>query len=318
MDGVYLSVTIDTECDKGPGWLCRKPLSFDGVLRGLPLVLEPLFRWARAKGSYLLSPEVLRDVRCAELLHGIDGADFGTHLHGEFAESSEHIPDATNEFQRDYSPDVERSKLTLLTQLFRDRFDRAPETFRAGRFGIGPASVGILQDLGYRVESSVTPHMRWDSAGAPGLSFVGAPTQPYHPDPANAAREGTSTLWEVPVTIRPRFEHGALRNLPRAVARHIEPRWLRPTKMSGASLVELAKDEIAGSRAARPKRPVFLTCMFHNVEITPGTSPYAQSEAQAANIIKNLAGLLTFARSAGIAVVGLSELPALLEGHEAD
>jgi hypothetical protein len=246
------------------------------------------------------------------------GADFGTHLHGEFAESSANVPRATTEFQRDYAPDVERRKLTQLTQLFIDLFGRRPCTFRAGRFGIGEASLGILQELRYQVESSVTPHMRWDSAGAPGLSFEGAPTQPYRPDPTNAARVGNSSLWEVPVTIRPRFEHGALGLLPAGLQRHIEPRWLRPTKMSSSALVQLAKDEIAAARSTHPARPVFLTCMFHNVEITAGTSPYADTETKAAAIVKNLAGLLSFARSNGIQVVGLSELPGLLgPGQEA-
>ena len=36
-------------------------------------------------------------------------------------------------------------------------FGHAPASFRAGRFGIGPRSIGILDDLGYAVESSVTP-----------------------------------------------------------------------------------------------------------------------------------------------------------------
>ena len=32
---IYLCVSIDCECDKGPGWRLQKPLSFSGVYEGI-------------------------------------------------------------------------------------------------------------------------------------------------------------------------------------------------------------------------------------------------------------------------------------------
>ena len=79
-------------------------------------------------------------------------------------------PEVTDAFQRDYPPDVEAAKLRDLTELFSRTFGRSPTSFRAGRFGIGPHSIPILEELGYLVESSVTPHMDWAANGAPGLA----------------------------------------------------------------------------------------------------------------------------------------------------
>ena len=303
---VFLSVSIDCECDKGPGWRSQRPLAFEGVREGILRRLAPLFARYGAKATYLLSPEVIRDEASAEALRELaaDGeAELGAHLHGEFAEPGAFEPDVTTAFQRDYPPDVERAKLAYLTDLFAAAFGRKPTSFRAGRFGIGTESLGILEDLGYRVESSVTPHMDWSRSGAPGLSFVGAPTQPYHPDPRDPTRPGKSRLLEVPVTIRPR----AVNRLP-LVGKRIDPRWLRPTRGSGAALVGLAREEIAAARARDPRRPVALNAMFHNVEILPGASPYAATEREAAAILSRLEALLAFAQREGIAVVGLTEL----------
>jgi hypothetical protein len=303
---VYLCVTIDTECDKGAGWRSQRPMAFAGVLDGIVTRLQPLFRAHRAKPTYLLSPEVIRDAASAEALAKLDGDhELGSHLHGEYAEPGAHEPDMTKDFQRDYAEDVERAKLEYLTVLFKRTFGRAPTSFRAGRFGIGPASVPILEGLGYAVESSVTPFVDWSNV-APGLTFVGAPTQPYHPDPKKPDKPGASKLLEVPVTIRPR----ALAKTP-LVGRFIEPRWLRPTRGTKAQIVDVAREEIASARAARPEAPVFLNAMFHNVEIIPGASPYADSERDARGIMDRLGALLDFASKEKIAVVGLSDVPEL-------
>jgi len=304
----YLTITIDTECDKGARWKCEHPIAFTGVTRGIPERLTPLFRMYRAKPTYLLSPEVMRDEASVETLRALGNeADLGSHLHGEFAEPEAFIPEETAVFQRDYPRETERAKLTYLTSLFKTTFGRHPKTFRAGRFGIGPNSIPLLSELGYEVESSVTPGVDWASSGAKGLSFPNAPTQPYTPDEAEPWKRGSASLLEVPITIRSR----AAQKLP-LVGKWIEARWLRPTRGSEEEIVSVARDEIAEARKVSSDRPVVLTAMFHNVEIVPGKSPYAANEDEANQILKRLGALLAFATRENIAVVGLSEIPGLL------
>ncbi len=308
MSRSYLCVTVDTECDKGAAWKVRRPLAFDGIHEGVGRRLQPLFAHYRAKPTYLLSPEVMRDEASVELFRGLaTGAELGTHLHGELAEPDAFEPDVTSVFQRDYPEEIERAKLTYLTDLFIRAFDHQPQSFRAGRFGIGSASIGILEDLGYAVESSVTPSMDWTSAGAPGLAFEDAPTQPYRPDPRDPGRPGDARLLEIPITIRRR-----LCNAIPFVGRHLEPRWLRPTRGTAEGLVAVAEDEIADARRRSPGRPVVLNAMFHNVEVLPGASPYASNEAEAHAILARLGALLAFARREDIPVVGLGDVPEIL------
>jgi len=304
---VYLCVSIDCECDKGPGWKTRKPLSFAAITTGIAERLQPLFARYGAKPTYLLSPEVIRDPASVDALAAIgEGCELGTHLHGEFAEPGAFEPEVTAAFQCHYDRTTEQEKLRSLTALFADAFLAKPRAFRAGRFGIGSHSLGILADLGYAVDSSVTPFKDWAKAGAPEAAFHHAPTQPYwpvHDKPAEIAAIPGSLL-EVPVTIRP----SALSRLP-LIGSQFEPRWLRPTKGSVAKLARLAEDEIAASRFGA--RPILLNCMFHNVEIMPGLSPYAQTKDEADAILGRLEGLLAFASRQGIATIGLSDVPAL-------
>ena len=308
MSRAYLCVSIDTESDKGKGWRSRRPLSFGGITDGVVQRLHPLFVRFGAKPTYLLSPEVMRDEASVTVFRRIaPSCELGTHLHGEFAEPGAHEPERTDDFQRDYPPDIERQKLTYLTDLFIRAFDHQPQSFRAGRFGIGPASIGILESLGYAVESSVTPHMDWTSSGAPGLAFLDAPSQPYRPDPTDPGRPGNANLLEVPVTIRKRF----LNAIP-GIGAHLEPRWLRPTRGTEAGIVRLAQDEIAAARRAAPGRPVILNAMFHNVEVVPDLSPYASDEEGARAILDRVRALLAFAHREAISVVGLGDVPEIL------
>lgn len=308
MSRAYLCVSIDTESDKGRGWRSRKPMSFEGVADGVVRRLQPLFERFGAKPTYLLSPEVIRDAACVETFRGLaSSCELGTHLHGEYAEPGAFEPDVTSVFQRDYTPQVERQKLTYLTDLFIRAFDHQPQSFRAGRFGIGPASIGILESLGYAVESSVTPHMDWTSSGAPGLAFRDAPTQPYRPDPQEPGRPGTARILEVPVTIRRRF----LNAIP-GLGSRVDPRWLRPTRGTEAGIVAVAEDEIADARRKAKDRPVILNAMFHNVEVVPNTSPYASTEEDARRILDRLRALLSFAHREAISVIGLGDVPEVL------
>ncbi|WP_394850246.1 hypothetical protein LZC95_22665 [Pendulispora brunnea] len=315
MAPIYLIVSIDCECDKGPKWRSQSPLAFTGVTEGIARRLQPLFSRYGAKPTYLLSAEVMRDPASADaLLHLQGDHELGTHLHGEYAEPDAFEPEVTSAFQRDYPRDVEAAKLRYLTELFTRTFGRKPTSFRAGRFGIGPHSVPILEELDYLVESSVTPHMDWTANGAPGLTFRDAPTQPYHPDPREPGRPGTSRMLEVPVTIRP---HRVGRVLPHLgwlgsrLAQMVEPRWLRPTRNSAEAMADVAREEIA---SAPRGKPVVLNAMFHNVEIIANGSPYAKNEREAQAILARLEGLLAFARAEGIKVVGLSDVMGIWSG----
>jgi hypothetical protein len=308
MADVYLTVSIDCECDKGRGWRSQRPLAFDGVSEGVGERLQPLFEKYGAKPTYLLSPEVMRDERSVDLFSKLASrAELGTHLHGEYAEPGAFEPELTRVFQRDYPRETELAKLQSTTNLFSSAFGKSPKSFRAGRFGVGANTVGILEELGYAVDSSVTPFMQWGDADGGKFSFRGSPTQPYRPDASAPERKGSSTLVEVPVTIRPSF----FGRFP-IVGKYIEPHWLRPTRGTGTRLVDVAREEMKKARRASSERAVVLNAMFHNVEVIPNGSPYAATEGEAHAILARLETLLAFAKSEAMKLVGLTDIAELV------
>ena len=310
-----LCVTIDCERDKGPHWRVRRPATFHGIHEGIGARLAPLFRHYGVKPTYLLSPEVMRDdAAAARMAQLARGAELGTHLHAEYVGPDLDEDAESSTFQAALAPAIERAKIEALTSLFVHRFGTRPRSFRAGRFGIGGASLGILADLGYTVDSSVTPFIDWSGAGPGAPNFRQAPFIPYHPDPHAPATAGQGPVWEIPVTIRPRLAH-RLPIMRGFLARRLRPRWLRPTWGSARALIDLARDvwdEAPPRDATARSAPPIWNVMFHNVEVVAGASPYSATEDRAQAILDRLAQLLGFARAAGARSVGLSDLPELL------
>jgi len=320
---IHLAVTIDTECDKGPGWRVRQPLGFKNILEGVPDRLQRTFDKWGIRATYLLSPEVLGNADCAQLFRNLAGrAELGTHLHSEFVncQSQETITE-TSSFQSDFPPEIELKNLKALTNLFVERIGYAPTSFRAGRFGISGHTIRFLEQLGYTVDSSVTPHMWWWRARGRGVNFLGAPDQPYHPNENDFRRPGSARLLEVPVTLVNRFWD----KWPRPVLRQINPinrmqtialntllrkqmqcSWLRPTYADADEMLAVTDYML---HHAKGDAPLVLCMMFHSNEATAGMSPYYETEAQVDEFIDRLERYLDalFARP-NVSALGLSDV----------
>jgi hypothetical protein len=72
-----------------------------------------------------------------------------------------------------------------------------PTAFRAGDFALLPSDLKYLEDIGIVADSSPVP----DSEFRPFVDWTGAPKQPYHPDYADARKQGSAKLMCVPVSV---------------------------------------------------------------------------------------------------------------------
>ena len=298
---IYLFVTLDTECDKGPNWKVRQPLSFNNILEGVPERLQPLFEKYGIKPTYLLSPEVLKNEACVSLFKNLGAkVELGTHLHSEFIEPFDSPETETTEsFQNEFEPDVEFEKLKNLTELFKTRFKFAPSSFRAGRFGISQYTLGLLEKLEYKVDSSVTPFMWWWRRRGEGVNFLGAPNQPYYPCFKDFRKPGNMRIFEVPVTlINPFWDH-----FPKPVLRFINPvnrlqtiilnsffkkqlrsSWLRPTYATAEEMLFVTE-----YLCQQVKTDSLVLCMmFHSNEASAGMSPYNSTKEEVEAFLEQL------------------------------
>ena len=298
---IYLIISIDTECDKGPNWQVRQPLQFKNVLEGIPKRLQPLFEKYNLKPTYLLSPEVLMNDDCTNLFKSLnENGELGTHLHAEFIKPDPNwTAEYTNSFQSDYETRIEFEKLKNLTDLFKAKFDYYPESFRAGRFGISKQTLRFLQDLGYKVDSSVTPFWWWSGENGKGVNFLGSPYQPYHPSSNDFRIPGELRILEVPITIINFFWD----KLPMRFQRRLNPlnrvqitvlnlifnkklrcMWLRPTFSSTEEM--LAVSAYISQNASTDH--IVLCMMFHSNEATASMSPYNSSDNEVCLFLKRL------------------------------
>ncbi len=205
---ILLAITVDTECDKGEKWKVTQPLSFLNTRVGIAENLQPVFDRHGVMATYLLSPEVMMDEESVAFLRSVENrAELGTHLHSEFIGPDENLlSDNTDHYQSDFSSDTEREKLVNLTQIFIRTFGYRPRSFRAGRFGVSRDTLSFLQELGYLIDSSVTPDIMWKNTNGNSVNFHGAPYQPYFPSSRDFRKPGELKILEVPVsTINPKL-----------------------------------------------------------------------------------------------------------------
>lgn len=303
---IYLAITIDTECDKGAKWKVKQPLSFQNIYNGVVNRLQPVFDKYGVKATYLLSPEVMMDDKSVEVFKNFGSkVELGTHLHAEFIEPQANFgADNTNHYQKDFEAEIEKAKLENLTKLFKDTFGYQPLSFRAGRFGISMDSLKILQDLGYTVDSSVTPDMHWRNTNGNSVNFFGAPYKPYYPSRFDFREKGNMNILQMPVTLI----NKKIARLPLWFKRcirldksyqHIlfnyntnfsKPSWLRPTYSSLETMQDVTNSFIKMSE----NKDVFLCMMFHSNEFEVDMSPYSSNEEAVSKILNRLDDYLSW------------------------
>lgn len=305
---VFFTATIDTEIDKSPDWKVSEKETFFSVLDGIPNKLSPVFDKFGAKPTYLLSSEVMENDECISILGDIKNCELGTHLHADLVEPERSLYKIrnmrTSAIQCSYSKEIEYKKLENLTTLFIKKFGYRPISFRAGRFGAGNNTIGILEKLGYLVDSSVTPHIDWNLPEGR-ANFLSAPEQPYFPDKNNLSEKGKSKILEVPVSIINPFlaeKFNYCKKMP-VLGRFFRPVWLRPSFQSADQMIFVMKNII---KNYSKKENIVLNMMFHSMEVAPGASPYNKTEKDCLEFLNDIDHVLGYCKENKFNFVTLS------------
>lgn len=171
----------------------------------------------------------------------------------------------------------ERDKLTALTAIIERNLGARPRFYRAGRYGTGPNTTGILRDLGYTVDCSVLPCNNLTSEGGPDYSAWTA-------TPAWLDRE--AALLEVPVTVGLLGRWSGARWAPAALRSRRLRRFRIPGILSRLGLLERIKLTPEGTTAADARRlttalhargqRVFVVT-YHTSSLVPGLAPYVRT-----------------------------------------
>ncbi len=256
-------ITLDTEMDADIHWKKKEPVEFSSVLRGIPEIYRPLWDKHNICPIYFVSPEVVENDECCEVLKGEieNGAVIGAHLHPEYIEPErEQISNIeTEKFPCfGYTYEIEKEKLKNLRDLIRLKLGYDPIWYRAARFGADEDTMKILEELGFKYDSSFTPGIDWSSKGGPDYSKISI----------NPFKINGRDIKEYPVTIEGK-RLGALGKL--FPNNWLFYRWLRPSHMT---LLE----EKHFINELSQKGVEDLVIMFHSMEIMINKTPYVRNK----------------------------------------
>ena len=219
--------------------------------------------------------------------------EIGAHLHPWVCPPHQELINAHNSFPGNLPPALEREKLVRLTALIEGAFGRRPTIYKAGRYGLGPATFATLMDLGYRVDASVVPHTDFSDASGP--DFTGFPAGPFAPGDG---------LVELPLSVHfagalapsgpsiyPCLTRGAAKGVRAAgiAARLGLIERLRLTP-EGQSLADMKRQ----TRAALARGERYFMLTYHSSTLLPGATCYVRNDAERAAFLERLAGYFQF------------------------
>lgn len=295
---IRLLMTVDTEEDQwGPG----TPYATTRNARRLP-ALQRLFQELGVRPTYFVAYQMAADPYAAAVLRELaeeEGVEIGAHLHPWNTPPCAERVAPRDSMLKNLDPSLQRSKLVALTNTLARTFRAWPSSFRAGRLGLGTATVSALAGTGYHVDSSVAPYFDWRSLDD-GPDFVGAPIHPYRlgvdrdvrvPDPGGPLLEiPLSTgftrrpfrLWQ---QVHSAFDtlHFRGRSMAGVLSRTgvVRKVALSPELDEPDDMLRLAQSLVdAGAR--------HLQVFFHSSTLVPGLTPFTRTEADVQELLTSI------------------------------
>ncbi|GGC36119.1 hypothetical protein GCM10011371_24380 [Novosphingobium marinum] len=202
-------------------------------------------------------------------------ADIGVQLHPWVNPPFDEELSDRNSFAGNLPPDLEREKFSRLRDLIEKSFGAAPLIYRAGRYGIGPNTAGMLVEGGIAIDTSVRSQFDYSYMGGP--NFREHPLRPYWTgEPGGLMELPLTTVW-----------WGMLRQLGPLIYPLL---WRAPSLrgvLSRAGMLErialtpegiTAEEAIRGIDIALDDGLPLLVLSFHSPSIAPGHTPYVRNE----------------------------------------
>ncbi|TPG22726.1 WalW protein [Sphingomonas koreensis] len=232
-------------------------------------------------------------------------SSIGTQLHPWVNPPFDEALGAANSFPGNLPRAIEAAKLDRLTAAITSAFGQRPLAYRAGRYGIGPATLELLGERGYRLDSSM--RARYDYAGYGGPDFTAIGNHAFRAGPGDAlielplttvftgaARRGGAGLYKMLGTMPRGRGLFARAGLLSRVA-------LTPEDMPVADALEAVR--IAAGEGLR-----VLNFSFHSPSLAPGNTPYVRDAADLAQFFAWWDAMLALLDRLGVRPASLAEL----------
>jgi len=295
----HLIVTVDTEEEGLWGGRYQQTGNTVENIRGIERFQKLCDRFDICP-TYLVDSPVVEEDWAVDLLRGIQDTgrcEIGTHVHPWCNRPFTEQINSRNSYLCNLPEDLQRDKITWLTERIEERFGRRPTSFRAGRYGLDIVGARILEELGYQVDSSVIPFLNYSSQHGP--DFSRASWTPYFVGGDDlCVPQSEGNLLEVPVCVG--FNRRDFRRA-QAIQQFVSRSWLRPGHVEGLldRLGIIRRIKFSPEQAdARMMRTLVEVCLaqqmpvmvmlLHSSSLTPGFSPYVKDDRQADRFFETL------------------------------
>lgn len=204
----------------------------------------------------------------------------GAHLHPWVSPPYVEELNSRNSYPGNLPPELEHEKLALLTQRIGDAFGAAPLTYLAGRYGFGPRTGQILEDLGYEVDISPAVPIDYRADGGPDYSAWTSDPYWFGTQRKLLGLPGTGGYI------------GWLRRRGTPLYRTLMHPALRRARVSGAAArlrfmerVRLSPEDYSESEMRRLTQTLLgdgirvFVFSFHSPSVMPGGTPYVRSDS---------------------------------------
>ncbi|MBK1696011.1 hypothetical protein CKO21_01970 [Rhodovibrio salinarum] len=259
---------------------------------------QALFRARGVVPTYVTDHPVVATPDSASVLRSFattGEAVIGAHLHPWVTPPDDEAVTPVNSYAGNLPAALERAKLQTLTTAIVQATGVQPQVYKAGRYGFGPHTAGLLRELGYTVDSSMVAHTAFTADGGPDYTDL----------PADPAWLNTGAgILELPLTAG--FAGVARATGPRSFPRLSAP-WAKRLRVPGVlartrmlERVRLSPEGTTLSEMKRLTRALLadgqrVFCLaYHSSTLLPGGSPYADTSEAVASFLVRLEGYLDF------------------------
>lgn len=126
--------------------------------------------------TFMVDYPIATDPRAIAILNDAlaDGVSaVGTQLHAWVNPPFDEPLTPANSYAGNLPTTLEAAKLDTLTDAITSAFGAPPRAYRAGRYGIGPATAALLVARGYRLDSSMRARYSYVGDGGPDFRAIG-------------------------------------------------------------------------------------------------------------------------------------------------
>ena len=207
-------------------------------------------------------------------------AHIGVHLHPWVTPPFSEQVSTRNSYAGNLPEAIERAKLVAVRDELATRFGKAPVAYRAGRYGIGPNTLQILADEGFRCDSSVRANFDYRNDGGPDFTRQGL--HPHWTGPCD-------TILELPLTS---VMTGFVSHLGCGAFRHAGKLPFARSLLARSGALERIAVTPEGTPAARACEAIdlaqdrgvrLISMSFHSPSLAPGYTTYVKTKSDLAN-----------------------------------